>query len=86
MAGRGLPDDASGLSQSPRAPFSEPRSQRWGPRRYPASLDTDLSLVTELRRSEEQAEHRSLPNNLVKMINVFCTLDWMNSCNVLVTC
>lgn len=64
MAGKGLPDDASRSLQSPRAPFSEPRTQRWGPHRYPASLDSELSLVTELRRSEEQAEHRSLPNNL----------------------
>lgn len=73
MAGKGLPDDASRSLQSPRAPFSEPRTQRWGPHRYPASLDSELSLVTELRRSEEQAEHRSLPNNLVKLINVFCS-------------
>ncbi|KAK2563645.1 Pericentriolar material 1 protein [Acropora cervicornis] len=64
MAGKDLPDDASRSLQSPRAPFSEPRTQRWGPHRYPASLDSELSLVTELRRSEEQAEQRSLPNNL----------------------
>ena len=85
MAGRGLPDDASRSLESPRGPFSEPRSHRWGPRQYPASLDSELSLVTELRRSEEQAEHRSLPNNLVKIINVFCSLGWLNSCRLFVT-
>ncbi|XP_078372053.1 pericentriolar material 1 protein-like isoform X2 [Oculina patagonica] len=62
MAGRIPPDDTS---RAFRGPFSEPRSQRRAPRQYPASLDTDLSLIAELRRSEEQAaEQRSLPNNL----------------------
>ena len=66
MAGRIPPEEASQSSQTFRGPFSEPRSQRRAPRQYPASLDTDLSLVTELRRSEEQAAgQRSLPNNLV---------------------
>lgn len=66
MAGRIPPDDTSRAPQGFRGPFSEPRSQRRAPRQYPASLDTDLSLVAELRRSEEQAaEQRSLPNNLV---------------------
>ncbi|XP_020606434.1 pericentriolar material 1 protein-like [Orbicella faveolata] len=65
MAGRIPPDEASRSSQAFHGPFSEPRSQRRAPRQYPASLDTDLSLVTELRRSEEQAAgQRSLPNNL----------------------
>ena len=66
MAGRTPPDDTSRPSKQLRGPFSEPRSQRLAARQYPASLDTDLSLVTELRRSEEQAGQRSLPNNLVK--------------------
>ena len=68
MAGRVPPDDSSGGSHAFRGPFSEPRSQRPRPRPrpYPASLDTDLSLAAELRRSEEQAAgQRSLPNNLV---------------------
>ena len=68
MAGRTPPDDAGRPSLPLRGPFSEPRSQRWAAQQYPASLDTDLSLVAELRRSEEQAEQRSLPNNLVKYI------------------
>lgn len=69
MAGRIPPEEASRSSQSFRGPFSEPRSQRRPPRQYPASLDTDLSLVTELRRSEEQAAgQRSLPNNLVTRV------------------
>ena len=66
MAGRIPPEETSQSSQPFRGPFSEPRSQRRAPRQYPASLDTDLSLVAELRRSEEQAAgQRSLPNNLV---------------------
>lgn len=69
MAGRIPPEEASRSSQSFRGPFSEPTLQRRAPRQYPASLDTDLSLVTELRRSEEQASgQRSLPNNLVTRV------------------
>ncbi|XP_068701936.1 pericentriolar material 1 protein-like isoform X2 [Montipora foliosa] len=64
MAGRAPPDDGDRSTLPLRAPLSEPRSQRWAARRYPTSLDTDLSLLTELRRSEEQAEQQSLPNNL----------------------
>ncbi|CAH3046463.1 unnamed protein product [Pocillopora meandrina] len=65
MADRFPSEDASRSSQPLRGPYSEPRSQRQAPRQYPASLDTDLSLITELRRSEEEASgHRSLPNNL----------------------
>lgn len=65
MAGRTPPDDTSRSSQPLRGPFSEPRPQRFLGRQYPASLDADLSLAAELRRSEEQADQRSLPNNLV---------------------
>lgn len=43
---------------------SEPRPKRRPPR-YGTSLDTELSLNTELRRAEEEIGHRSLPNNLV---------------------
>ncbi|KAM7440008.1 hypothetical protein ABFA07_010757 [Porites harrisoni] len=64
MAGRTPPEDTSRPLQPLRGPFSEPRSQRWSARQYPASLDTDLSLAAELRRSEEQSGQRSLPNNL----------------------
>ncbi|XP_022808607.1 pericentriolar material 1 protein-like isoform X2 [Stylophora pistillata] len=65
MAERLASEDASRSSQPLHGPRSEPRSQRQAPRQYPASLDTDLSLITELRRSEEEASgHRSLPNNL----------------------
>ena len=73
MAERFPPEDASRASQAFRGPFSEPRSQRRAPRQYPASMDTDLSLVTELRRSEEEASgQRSLPNNLViYKMNIF---------------
>lgn len=75
MAGRIPPDEASRSSQAFHGPFSEPRSQRRAPRQYPASLDTDLSLVTELRRSEEQATgQRSLPNNLVTSV-FLCILE-----------
>ena len=71
MADRFPSEDASRSSQPLRGPYSEPRSQRQAPRQYPASLDTDLSLITELRRSEEEASgHRSLPNNLVKFYYV----------------
>ena len=71
MADRFPSEDASRSSQPLRGPYSEPRSQRQAPRQYPASLDTDLSLITELRRSEEEASgHRSLPNNLVKFYHV----------------
>ena len=76
MAERTPPDDASRSSQPFRGPFSEPRSQRLAARQYPASLDTDLSLAAELRRSEEQAEQRSLPNNLVR-ITVYLFLHWL---------
>ena len=74
MAGRIPSDDVRQTSQGFRGPFSEPRSHRRPPRQYPASMDTDLSLVAELRRSEEQAAagQRSLPNNLVnKTIDLF---------------
>lgn len=64
MAGRTPPDDTSRSSQPLRGPFSEPRPQRFSGRQYPASMDADLSLAAELRRSEEQADQRSLPNNL----------------------
>ena len=61
---------SGGPSESQGAPFmfhgsySEPRPKRRPPR-YGGSLDTELSLNTELRRAEEQISQQSLPNNLV---------------------
>lgn len=77
MAGRTPPEDTSRPLQPLRGPFSEPRSQRWSARQYPSSLDTDLSLAAELRRSEEQTGQRSLPNNLV--IFSFIVVVWVLS-------
>jgi hypothetical protein len=45
--------------------LSEPRPKRRPVPRFDTSFDTELSLNTELRRTEESINHRSLPNNLV---------------------
>ncbi|KAK3744882.1 hypothetical protein QZH41_013767, partial [Actinostola sp. cb2023] len=52
-------------STSKMTSFSEPRpKKRPVPRFDTTSFDTELSLNTELKRSEDSINHRSLPNNL----------------------
>lgn len=70
MATGGTPNGRDKKPTVKMSSFSEPRPKKRPAPRFDTSFDTELSLNTELRRSEDSAQlnHRSLPNNLV------CTL------------
>ena len=66
MASGGSPyDDYKG-----RNPDYKPKSNRKPPR-YGTSFEAELSLNSELQRSEIE-ERRSLPNNLVCLFLILC--------------
>lgn len=69
MASGGTPNGRENRPAVKLSSFSEPRPKKRPVPRFDTSFDTELSLNTELRRSEDTAQvnQRSLPNNLVSI-------------------